>query len=107
MSYPKVSLYRHCVNQVRKQYKVTALDFDIVLFLSDKSVGTRDDILKYVSKSRGVVSKSLIYLKEQRFINVVQEHKVGLRGRSSSYSIAVRGRHMVTDFYMKLFPNYL
>jgi predicted transcriptional regulator len=107
MSYPKLGKYRHCVNQMREQYKVSAVDFDVVLYLAEHSVVSRDDLQKYVTKSRGTMTVSLDYLVEKQFIKVVREHRVGVRGMSATYSIAPKGRNMVTDFYMKLFPNHL
>lgn len=107
MSYPKLGLYRHCVNIVRKEYKVSAVDFDVVLYMAEHSVVSRDDLQKYVTNSRGTMTTSLDYLVSKLFIKVVREHRVGVRGMSATYAIAPKGRNMVTDFYMKMFPNHL
>jgi len=107
MSYPKLGRYRHCVNSMREKYKVSAVDFDVVLYLSEHSAVSRDELQKNVTKSRGTMSTSLDYLISKQFIRLVNEHRVGVRGMSATYSIAPKGRNMVADFYMKMFPNYL
>jgi len=106
MSNPKLGLYRHCVNQIRKEYKVTALDFDVVLYLSEKDSTSKYDLWKHVSPSRGSVTQSLTYLEKAGFIKVVRKHRPGVRGVSGLYAVKGKGRSMVTDFYMKMFPNH-
>jgi len=100
MSYPKVGLYRKYATIQRKKHKMTNLDFDIVLYASEKEWFGQYDVIKDVTNSKGVVIKSLAYLVEKRFLKIARE-RYGTMPRK--YVIALKGRNMVTDFKESLF----
>lgn len=105
MSYPKLGLYRHCVNEMKRKYKVTALDFDIVLYTSEQDMVTQYELMKYVSNSGGSVRVSLQYLVKKGFLKIVRIHRPGVGGKPAKYSITGKSRTMIMDFYMKMFPD--
>ena len=74
------------------------MDFDIALFISERDQSTKYDIMKYVTKSSATVTTCLNYLVDKRIIKITQQHRVQA-GMSRKYAIAVKGRHMITDFY--------
>ena len=107
MSYPKLGHYRNTVNQIRKKYKVTALDFDLVLYMSEQESVNKYELRKNVTNSLSSINTSLAYMTDDKvaLVKVVRKHRTGSRGLSALYAITVKGRNMVTDFYMKMFPN--
>jgi len=107
MKHPKLGLYRHNVNKIRKKYKITPLDFDVVLYLSDHDSASKYSILKEVSNSYGSITVSLNYLREKGFIKQVRIHRTGKNGVPGAFAITGKARSMVTEFYMNMFPNYI
>jgi len=105
MSYPKLGRYRQCVNVIKKEYKVTGLDFDIVLYAAEQDVVSQYDLLKNVSNSKGSLRQSLSYLEKKGFLRLVRKARTGVRGMPGGYGITGKARNMVTDFYMNMFPN--
>ena len=93
----KLGLYRYNASKVRKKRKLTAIDFDIVLFASERDSICKYDVRKYVTNSNGVVTTSLTYLVQQGFLKVTQNHrsKAGLKRR---YACGIKGRYMVSEF---------
>lgn len=94
----KLGYFRHNANKVRKDRKLTMMDFFIVLFVSEQDYATKYDIRKYVTNSNGTVTESLTYLVKQGMLKVAREAKTA-RGMSRHYAVGVKGRHMISDFY--------
>jgi len=105
MSYPKLGRYRQTVNTIRKEYKVSGLDFDIILFAAEQDVVSQYDLLKNVSNSKGSVRQCLTYLEKTGYLKVVRKARTGVRGMPGGYAITGKARKMVMDFYMKMFPD--
>jgi len=105
MSYPKLGRYRHFANIMKKEYKVSALDFDIVLYASEQDIVSQYNLLKNVSSSKGSVRQSLTYLEKAGFLKIVRKHRTGKGGIPGGYSITGKSRNMITNFYMRMFPN--
>jgi predicted transcriptional regulator len=105
MSYPKLGKYRSVVNAMKKKYKITALDFDIVLYASEQDMVSQYDLTKNVSNSVGSVRQSLTYLEKMGLLKVVRKPRKGKGGMPGGYAITGRARNMITGFYMTMFPN--
>jgi DNA-binding MarR family transcriptional regulator len=94
----KLGYFRHNANLVRKDRKLTFIDFLIVLYVSEQDYATKYDIRKYVTNSNGTVTESLTYLIKQGMLKVAREFKTA-RGFSRQYSVGMKGRNMIQDFY--------
>jgi len=105
MIYKNLGMYRSHANVLRKEYGITPLDFDIVLYMAEHDAVSQYELLKHVSSSRASVRGSLQYLVKSNMIKVVRRHRPGVGGRSGLYTITGKARQMVTSFYMMMFPD--
>jgi predicted HTH transcriptional regulator len=105
MKYPKLGTYRRTVNQIRLKYKITPLDFDIMLYIAENGMSSKYDLRKNVTNSAASINHSIKYLLSKGLIKNVRPHRTGVRGFPSGYSITGRGRSIITEFYMIMFPD--
>jgi len=106
MKHPRLGHYRGTVNKLRKEYKITALDFDIMLYMSEHDMTSKYDIWKNVSSSKVSVQNSLNYLEGKNMIKNVRPHRVGRNGFPGGFAITGKGRGIITEFYMTMFPSW-
>lgn len=105
MSYPKLGTYRGTVNKIRKKYRITPLDFDIMLYISERDLTSKYDILKNVTNSKGTVQKSITYMHKMGYIRDARPYRTGAKGFSSGWVLTGKGRSVVLEFYMVMFPD--
>jgi len=106
MSAPKLGHYRGTVNQIKSQYKITGLDFDILLYAAEQDVVTRYELKKNVSPAVSSIKGSVEYLVRRKFLRLVRKARTGPGGMPATYSITPSARKIVTEFYMRMFPNF-
>ena len=94
----KLGFYRYNATKVRKRRKLTAAEFDIVLYVSERDSATKYDIQKYIFASHKTITDSLMHLVDEGFLKIIRESK-GRAGISRLYRVGVKGRHMISDFY--------
>ena len=105
MKHPNLGHYRATVNIVRKKYQITPLDFDIMLYISEQEMTTKYEILKKVSNSKGSVQVAMTYLHNQGFIKATRPYRRGTKGFPSGWIVTGKGRNIITEFYMIMFPD--
>ena len=106
MSYPKLGHYRKNVNVIRKKYNITPLDFDVMLYIADKDMTTKYEMLKNLSNSKGSVQVAITYLHKKGLIKATREYRRGIHGFPSGWIVTGKGRSIITEFYMAMFPNF-
>lgn len=105
--YPKLGHYRSTVNKIRKKYKITPLDFDVMLYISEKEMTTKYEILKNVSNSKGSIQVSITYMHKQGLIKATRQYRRGIKGFPSGWIVTGKGRGIITEFYMTMFPDII
>jgi len=104
MSYPKIGTFRFHVHKQAKLHKLSHIDVEIVLFASEHDIITQGHVLRGLTDSNHTVVVSFKYLEARGFLRI---HKEFIPGKSArQYVITPKGRRMVTDFQVSLFPNY-
>jgi predicted transcriptional regulator len=87
------------------KYAITPLDFDIMLYISEQEMTTKYEILNKVSNSKGSVQTAMAYLHKQGLIKATRKHQVGSNGYPSGWIVTGKGRNIITEFYMNMFPD--
>jgi len=104
MAFPKLGSFRKTAWDMAKEKKITRLEVEILLWLSEQEWASQNQIFLNVPCSKPSVVESMRRLEETGWVRIARK-EYQIRGISRMYVVTRKARSMVTSFYLKIQGN--